>query len=72
VVEGQIEGLPSNLPAESPVEISFGLEADGRLEVTAKELSSGKLLTLKAKLEGVMSNEEVKQSKGLLLKKQVS
>jgi len=72
VTQGEIADLPPGLPAGSPIDISFQLEADGRLTVSAIEPSSGKSLRLEARLEGVMTKEEIKAKKGLLLQKQVS
>jgi molecular chaperone DnaK len=70
--EGQITGLPSNLPAGSPIHVTFRLEDDGTLQVSAIEPTSGKDLKLNIQVEGVMSREEVEEKKGMLLKKSVS
>jgi molecular chaperone DnaK len=70
--EGQIVGLPPNLPAGSPIHVTFRLEEDGTLAMTAVEPSSGKELKLAVKVEGVMSREEVEERRGILLKQSVS
>lgn len=70
--EGEITGLPPNLPAGSPIHVTFRLEEDGTLRVTAVEPASGATLHLNITVEGVMSREEVAEMKGLLLKKSVS
>lgn len=69
--DGEIKGLP-NLPAGSPIHVTFRLEEDGTLHVTAVEPSSRASLQLTLTVEGVMSKEEVEEMKGLLLKKNVS
>jgi molecular chaperone DnaK (HSP70) len=70
--EGQITGLPPDLPAGSAIHVTFRLEDDGTLKVSAVEPSSGNNLKLDIKVEGVMSQEEIEEKKGLLLKKSVS
>jgi molecular chaperone DnaK (HSP70) len=70
--EGEITGLPPNLPADSPIHVTFRLEEDGTLRVTAVEPSSGASLKLNLSVDGVMGREEVEEMKGMLLKKNVS
>ena len=70
--EGQITGLPPNLPVGSPIHVTFRLEEDGTLKITAIEPSSQKELKFEVRVEGFMSREEVLEKKGLLLKKTVS
>ncbi|HEY0546009.1 MAG TPA: Hsp70 family protein [Pyrinomonadaceae bacterium] len=70
--EGQITALPPNLPAGSPIHVTFRLQEDGSLRVSALEPTSGQSLELDIKVEGIMSDEEVEQKKGILLKKSVS
>jgi molecular chaperone DnaK len=41
VGECWIDGLPANLPKGSPIEVTYGLADDGRISVTAKELTGG-------------------------------
>jgi molecular chaperone DnaK len=58
--EGKISGLPAGLPAGSPVHITFRLEEDGRLSVYVVEPNSGKECTIVTQIEGVLSEEEVR------------
>jgi len=69
---GEITGLPPNLPAGSPIHVTFRLEDDGTLTVSAIEPSSGQNLKLIKKMEGVLSEAEVEEEKRVLLKKTVS
>ena len=55
-----------------PIHVTFRLAEDGTLNVSAEEPSSGRDLKLEVKVEGVMSQEEIESSKGLLLKQTVS
>lgn len=70
--EGQITGMPPNLPAGSPIHVTFRLQDDGSLKVTAVEPTSNQSLELDIKVEGIMSDDEVEEKKGILLKKNVS
>ncbi|MDX6527826.1 MAG: molecular chaperone DnaK [Blastocatellia bacterium] len=72
ISEGEIAPLPANLPAGSPIHVTFRLAEDGTLSVTAVEPSSGRDLNLEVKVEGVMSQQEIEASKGMLLKQTVS
>jgi molecular chaperone DnaK (HSP70) len=72
LVSGEIGGIPPGLPVGSPIHVTFRLAKDGTLQVTASEPSSGRNLCLEAKFEGVMSEQEVEQRKGILMKKVVS
>ena len=70
--ENEITDLPPNLPAGSPIHVTFRLEEDGTLTITAIEPSSQKELKFNVTVEGFMSRQEVLEKKGLLLKKHVS
>jgi molecular chaperone DnaK len=70
--DGELAGLPPGLPAGSPIHVTFRLEEDGTLKVTAVETTSRQELHLEAKLDGVMSAQEVEERKELMLKKSVS
>ena len=65
--EGRLTGLPPNLPAGSPIHVTFRLEEDGRLSVHAVEPSAPKECLIETKVTGVMSEEEVSKSKEALL-----
>jgi molecular chaperone DnaK len=69
---GEITGLPPNLAKGSPIHITFKLEEDGTLTVSAVEPSSGRNLFVEIKTKGVMSQEEVEERKSGLLVKTVS
>nr|AGS49284.1 chaperone protein DnaK [uncultured bacterium esnapd2] len=52
VLDGELTVPP--LPAGSPIEITFRVDADGRLTVTAREPGSGARLDLQAYVDGVV------------------
>jgi len=60
LVKGELVGLPPNLLAGQPLEVSFTLQADGILRVSAVA-SNGKELRLEAKISGLVP-EEVKRA----------
>lgn len=62
-VAEDVLSLPGNLPAGSPLHITFRLEEDGRLTVTALEPSSSKKIEIKTKVAGIMDEREVQESK---------
>ena len=41
----QIVGLPANLPAGSPVEVTYSYDANGRIGAVAKELTGNRVAT---------------------------
>ncbi|MEW4567198.1 Hsp70 family protein [Tautonia sp. JC769] len=64
--------LPDNLPAKSPIRVTFGITRDGRLTVTAKDLTGGGSIDVEFETEAVMSAEEVEQRSTALRLMQVS
>jgi molecular chaperone DnaK len=60
LVKGDLVGLPPNQPPGQPLEVSFALQADGILQVSAVA-SNGKELRLEAKISGLVP-EEVKRA----------
>ncbi|MGK3206605.1 Hsp70 family protein [Amycolatopsis sp. MEPSY49] len=60
LVQGDLVGLPPNQPAGQPLTVSFTLQADGILRVSAVA-SNGKELRLEAKISGLVP-EEVKRA----------
>lgn len=66
-----IKGLPSNLPAGSPIHITFKLQDDGMLTVHAMEPSSGEDVIVETKVDGIMSEEDAAKSKEALGRIQV-
>lgn len=63
LVAEDVLSLPGNLPARSSLHITFRLEEDGRLTVTALEPSSSKKIEIKTKVTGIMDEREVQESK---------
>jgi molecular chaperone DnaK (HSP70) len=60
--EGVLE-LPPSMRAGSPIEITFKLNNQGRLEVTAVEPSSKRVCKFEVTTEGVMSAEQVEAAR---------
>jgi molecular chaperone DnaK len=60
--------LPTSLPALSPIRVTFGIDRDGRLGVTALDLTGGGSINVEFETEAVMSAEDVEErSKALRL-----
>jgi molecular chaperone DnaK (HSP70) len=55
--------LPPGMPADTPIEVTFKLNNQGRLEVTAIEPKSRRICQFQVQIEGVMSAEEVEASR---------
>jgi molecular chaperone DnaK (HSP70) len=69
---GDLVGFPPNLPAESPIIVTFRLGEDGTLKVRGLEPSSNTDLNFDVKVEGgVMSREEIQEKRGLIMKQSV-
>jgi molecular chaperone DnaK (HSP70) len=51
--------LPANLPARSPIRVKFAINREGRLFVTATDLTGGGSIDVEFETEAVMSAEEV-------------
>ncbi|MBX6316105.1 MAG: Hsp70 family protein, partial [Isosphaeraceae bacterium] len=51
--------LPPNLPARSPIRVTFAIDRDGRLHVTAMDLTGGGSIHVDFETEAVLSAEEV-------------
>jgi molecular chaperone DnaK (HSP70) len=51
--------LPDRLPARSPIRVKFAISQDGRLEVSAADLTGGGSIDVAFETEAVMSAEEV-------------
>lgn len=70
---GDLIGFPTNLPAGSPIIVTFRLEEDGTLKVKGLEPSSNTVLDFEVKVEGgVMSQEEIQEKRGLMMKQNIS
>jgi molecular chaperone DnaK (HSP70) len=64
--------LPPGLPAGAPLSVTFRLNEQGRLEVTALDLTGKKQIQFEVQTAGVMSDEEVQQAKERALAMPVS
>ena len=51
--------LPPGLPARSPIRVKFAITSDGRLNVTATDLTGGASIAVDFETEAVMNAEEV-------------
>lgn len=51
--------LPERLPARSPIRVTFAINADGRLDVTAADLTGGGSIDVAFETEAVLNAEEV-------------
>ena len=59
VGECWIEGLPPNLPKNSPVRVECGVGANGRIEVTATDLTSGRAAAAVIHRPGGLTDDEL-------------
>ena len=53
--------LPEKLPARSPIRVKFAINQDGRLNVTALDLTAGGSIDVEFQTEAVMNSEEVEE-----------
>ena len=51
--------LPEGLPARSPIRVRFAINRDGRLDLTAADLTGGRSIDVRFETEAVLSAEEV-------------
>ena len=59
VGECWIEGLPGDLPRGSPVQVRCGVAANGRIEVMALDMTSGRMATAEIHRPGGLTDAEV-------------
>ncbi|MBY0512977.1 MAG: Hsp70 family protein [Gemmataceae bacterium] len=59
VGECWIEGLPGDLPRGSPVQVRCGVAANGRIEVMALDMTSGRLATAEIHRPGGLTDAEI-------------
>jgi molecular chaperone DnaK len=59
VGECWIDGLPGNLPKGAPVKVRCGVAANGRIEVTATDLTSGRAATAAIHRPGGLTDEQL-------------
>jgi molecular chaperone DnaK len=55
----RIVGLPPNLPANSPVEVTYSYDANGRIHATAKELTGNRVATTEIVRDSGLSDQGV-------------
>jgi len=53
--------LPEALPAKSPIRVTFAINRDGRLNVTALDLTAGGSIEVEFQTEAVMNAEDVEE-----------
>jgi molecular chaperone DnaK (HSP70) len=58
--------LPGGLPARSPIRVKFAINRDGRLSVTATDLTGGGTIDVDFETEAVMGAEEVAERSSAL------
>lgn len=61
--KGVIDGIPANLPAGSPIQVTFKLNAEGRLDIHARETTGNRELNLTLETTSVISGEELEAAK---------
>ncbi|MFO0809920.1 MAG: Hsp70 family protein [Gemmataceae bacterium] len=71
VGECWIEGLPSGLPAGSPVEVRCGCAANGLVEVVARDATSGKAARAEFHRTGGLSEAELEREAALVRRMRV-
>lgn len=72
ILDGELTGLPADLPSGSPIDVSVSIGTDGRIECVARERGSGRELVLESYMEGVADSHESAELRrivsGLLVK----
>ena len=58
--------LPAGLPARSPIRVKFAISKDGRLSVTATDLTGGGSIDVEFETEAVMNAEQVEERSSAL------
>ena len=58
--------LPENLPIRSPIRVKFAISRDGRLSVTATDLTGGGSIDVAFETEAVMNPEQVEERSSAL------
>jgi molecular chaperone DnaK (HSP70) len=58
-IGGALLELPANLPGRAPIDVTFKLDEQGLLEVTAREPSGGKFVETQITTEGGISADEL-------------
>jgi len=55
--------LPSGLPAQSPIDITFRLNEEGRLEMTAVEITDDRKISVSIETSSVIQGKELEEAK---------
>ncbi|TGO02106.1 hypothetical protein PN36_30455 [Candidatus Thiomargarita nelsonii] len=55
--------MPSGLPAQSPIDITFRLNEEGRLEMTAVEITDDRKISVSIETSSVIQGEELEEAK---------
>ena len=58
--------LPEGLPSRSPIRVKFAISRDGRLNVTATDLTGGGSIDVEFETEAVMNSEQVEERSSAL------
>ncbi|MHC5539583.1 Hsp70 family protein, partial [Singulisphaera rosea] len=58
--------LPASLPARSPIRVKFSISRDGRLNVSATDLTGGGTIEVEFETEAVMNAEDVAERSSAL------
>lgn len=61
--KGVIENLPAGLPAGAPIQVTFKINDEGRLDIHAIELTGNKELHLSIETTSVISGQELEEAK---------
>jgi molecular chaperone DnaK len=72
ICQGELSDLPPGLKAGTPIVVTFRLDEDGTLRVTAAEPNSRRQVRLETKVIGTMTDQEVRQSTEQMLMMSVS
>lgn len=66
VLDGELQGIPGNLRAGSPIRITISVGIDGRITCVAEEPKSGTSLILESYMDGVSDGVEVQSQQTAL------
>jgi molecular chaperone DnaK (HSP70) len=66
VLDGELVGLPADLEAGAPIDITLSIGVDGRIRCFATEPKSGRQLVLESYMDGVSDNEELAKQQSIV------
>jgi molecular chaperone DnaK (HSP70) len=55
--------LPTNLPYDSPIQVTFKLNEEGRLEITALEVTGNRKISVNIETTSIMTLEQIEEAK---------